>query len=80
MDKEAIFAKLKEVMISEFQLDADSISIEKRLEEDLELDSLDAVDLLISLGDNIGQKIEPSLFKDARTVQDMVNLLQPLWK
>ena len=80
LGKDDIYAKLKELFISEFELDAESIGLEKRLEEDLELDSLDAVDLLMSLGDYVNEKVDPALFKDAKTVQDMVDLLQPLWK
>ena len=80
LDKNTIFAKLKELLISEFELDADSISLDSSWEDDLELDSLDAVDVLLSLGDCINEKIDPGLFKDARTIQDMVDLLLPLWK
>ena len=80
MGKDAIFAKLKEIIASEFELDPDSISVEKRWSDDLDLDSLDAVDLILCLEDHIGEKIDPALFKDARTLQDMVDLLQPIWK
>ena len=80
MSEDAIYIKLKEIMVLEFQLNADSISPDKLLAEDLELDSLDAVDLLLSLGDYLNEKLDPSLFKDARTVQDMVDSLRPIWK
>jgi acyl carrier protein len=80
LDKEIIFEKVKERLISEFKVEAESISLEKCLDGDLEMDSLDMVDLVISLKDCIGEKIDPSLFKEARTVQDVVDLLHPLWK
>ena len=80
MDTDTVFNKLKELMISEFELEADSISLEKRLDDDLELDSLDMVDLILSLRDHIDEKIDPTLFKDACTVQDLVDLVHPLWK
>ena len=80
MDKTVIFDKIKGLMASEFQLDADSISPEKRLNDDLQLDSLDMVDLILSLSDYIGEKVDPSLFKDACTVQDLVDSVAPLWK
>ena len=80
MDKDAVFVKIKELMISEFGLDADLISPEKLLDEDLMLDSLDMVDLILSLKDEIPEKIDPALFKDACTVQDLVDLIHPLWK
>jgi len=80
LSKEIIFKKVKELLISEFKVDAESIEPEKRLDEDLELDSLDMVDLIIILKDYIGEKVDPALFKDVRTVQDVVDLLEPLWK
>jgi acyl carrier protein len=79
LDKAVVFEKLKELMISEFEIDADSISPEKRLDDDLQLDSIDMVDLILSLSDYIGEKINPALFKDARTVRDLVELVSPLW-
>jgi len=80
LNKTAIFEKIKELMVSEFELDADSISPEKYIDDDLQLDSLDMVDLTLRIGDYIGEKIAPSLFKDARIVQDLVDLVTPLWK
>jgi acyl carrier protein len=80
LNETAVYEKLKELMISEFRLDADSISPEKLLSDDLQLDSLDMVDLILSLSDYIGEKIDPALFKDARIVQDLVNSISPLWK
>ena len=77
---ESIYSKLKDILISDFKFDAASISPEKRLDTDLDLDSLDEVDILLNLSDHIGEKIDPSLFKDARTVQDVVDLLKPFWK
>ena len=80
MDKDVIFDKVKELLISEFKIESQLIDIEKRLDEDLALDSLDMVDLVICLKDYIDEKADPSLFKNACTVQDVVDLLQPVWK
>ena len=80
MDNKEIFETLKCLLVSDFEVEAGIISPEKHLEDDLGLDSLDMVDALLSLKDHIGDKVNPGLFKDARTVQDVVNLLQPIWK
>jgi len=80
LENDAIFLKIKEIFISEFQLDADSISPEKQLDADLDLDSLDMVDMILALSDFLHVKIDPALFKNARTVQDLVDAVQPLWK
>jgi acyl carrier protein len=80
LDNTVIFEKLKEIMVSEFKLPADSITLEKSLHDELQLDSLDIVDLILCLSDYIDKKIDPTLFKDARTMQDLVNSVSPLWK
>jgi len=80
VNKVAVYEKLKEMMASEFKIDTASISLEKRLDDDLQLDSLDMVDLILSLSDYIGEKVDPSLFKNACTVQDLVDSVYSLWK
>jgi len=80
LDNVAVYGKIKELMISNFGIEAASISPEKRLNDDLKLDSLDMVDLILGLSDYIGKKIDPTLFKDAGTVQDLVNSVSPVWK
>jgi len=67
-------------MVSEFEIDDDSISLEKRLYDDLQLDSLDMVDLTLNLKDYTNEKIDPTLFRNACTVQDLVDSVYPLWK
>ena len=80
MDNDNIFFQVKELLISEFKLSADSISPEKRLEEDLDLDSLDMVDFLMSFNEQRNKEIDVGLFKNAKTVQDIVDLIRPFWK
>ena len=80
MENNAVFLKLKEVMISTFDLAADSITPDKKLEDDLELDSLDMVDLILVLSDVLGEKLDPPLFNNAVTVKDVVDLISPFWK
>ena len=80
MDKNIIYQTIKELLISDYQINPESIGVEKFLDEDLGLDSLDMVEIINSLEDHIDKKVDPNLFKDARAVQDLVDLLQPLWK
>jgi len=80
MEKDGIFDKIKELMISAFELDPAIIAPEKHLSEDLGLDSLDMADLLLNLEDHLGERIDPDLFKEARTVKNIVDSISPLWK
>jgi acyl carrier protein len=80
MDKEQIYATLKKILIDNFDIKSESISPEKLLDDDLDLDSLDAVDIYLYMEDHIAGRPDPSLFKNALTVQDLVDILHPVWK
>ena len=80
MSKEEIFLKLKEILSSEFEIDADSITPDVKLYQDLELDSIDAVDLIVKMKEYLPGKLDPESFKKAVTVQDVVDILHPLIK
>lgn len=78
MTKEEIFLKIKNILNKEFEIDNDSISMETKLYADLELDSIDAVDLLVKMKEYVKDKIEPEQFKKAVTIQDVIDILYPL--
>jgi acyl carrier protein len=80
MDKKEIYVAIKKLLIDKFEIKGDLISTEKRLVDDLEMDSLDAVDLLLYAEEYLDRRPDPALFKNALTVQDLVDILHPLWK
>ena len=75
MTKDEIFFKLKEVLIREFELDPEIIKPEAQLYPELDLDSLDEVDLLVNMKEFIPNAVDPELFSNARTVQDLTDIL-----
>ena len=80
MDKNAIFEKIKAALIEDFDLEESRIVLDARLYEDLELDSIDAVDLIVKLKSFLPRNIDPESFKKMRTLQNVVdgiyNLIQ----
>jgi acyl carrier protein len=72
--------KLKEFLVSEFKVEADLILPEKLLRDDLHMDSLDIADFVLGIEDQIGIKIDPSIFKNANTMQDVIDFIHPLFK
>ena len=70
---EELFEQLKAVLVEMFELDEQAVVPEARLYEDLDIDSIDAVDLMIRLREMTGQKVNPEEFKSVRTVEDVVN-------
>jgi len=69
-----IFSTLAEL----FELNEQEISLSSRLYEDLDIDSIDAVDLVVELKKWSGKKIQPDDFKTVRTVQDVVDAVAAL--
>ncbi|ANH69430.1 MULTISPECIES: acyl carrier protein [unclassified Roseateles] len=80
MTNEDIFARLRDILIETFDIEADRITPEARLYEDLDIDSIDAVDLIVKLKPMVGKKLQPEAFKAVRTLQDVVDALQGLIK
>lgn len=78
MDKQAIFDKLKAALIEDFEMDEAKVTPEARLYEDLELDSIDAVDLIVKLKSLLPTNIDPEVFKTVRTVQDVIDAIYNL--
>lgn len=76
--KDEIFATLKTLLIEHFELSEAAIVPHANLYEDLEIDSIDAVDLLAELRAITGRKIDPQAFKLIRSVEDVVNILHQM--
>lgn len=73
--KEEIFIKIKEALVSLFEIDESDISMDSKIFEDLDLDSIDAVDLIVKIQKEIGKRISPEDFKQVRTIGDVVEVL-----
>ena len=78
MTREAIFHKMRDILVDEFEIEKDAITPEARLYQDLELDSIDAVDLLVKVKEFVPGRIDPESFKKAVTVQDVIEILYSL--
>lgn len=70
--REEIFATLRDALVELFELDAERVTLEANLYQDLEIDSIDAVDLIDYIKRQTGKKIAAEEFKAVRTVGDVV--------
>ncbi|KFZ30859.1 acyl carrier protein [Pseudidiomarina salinarum] len=77
--KDEIYAQLKQILSEDFEIDAKNISFDANLYEELDLDSIDAVDLVVKLREITGKKISPDAFKTVRTVGDIVDEVYKLF-
>jgi len=76
--KEEIFVELKKVLEELFELEPERVAINSHLYDDLELDSIDAVDLVIRLKELTGKMVNPEDFKSVRKVGDVIDVVYKL--
>jgi acyl carrier protein len=76
--RESILAELQRILVEHFELDRQDITPDAHLYQDLDIDSIDAVDLMVELKELTGRKLDPETFKQVRTVNDVVDALYDL--
>lgn len=80
MSKEEIFEKIKTILEKEFEIDEADITLDAKLGDDLDLDSIDSIDLIVKMKEFMPAdkgNVDPSIFKTVKTLQDVVDALVP---
>ncbi|MFL2647595.1 MAG: acyl carrier protein [Candidatus Actinomarina sp.] len=75
MEVNEVFEKVKNLFVEELGLDADKVTMDAKLEEDLEIDSLGIVEVVMAFEDEFGIEIDDEELTDVATVGQAVNLL-----
>ena len=76
--KEEIFAEVENVLIEELEVPENAINLDANLFEDLDLDSIDAVDIAVRMQKFTNKKLSPEEFKKIRTINDIVEAVYAL--
>lgn len=76
--KEEIFAEVKNILIEELEVPENAINLDANLFEDLDLDSIDAVDIAVRMQKFTNKKLSPEEFKKIRTINDIVEVVYAL--
>lgn len=76
--KEEIYNKICEILEQEFEIDKSLLKKEANLFTDLELDSVDAVDLAVRMQQFTNKRISPEEFKQIKTLDDAINAIYNL--
>ncbi len=71
--REEIEAKVSDILVDLFEVDPAEIRPDSQLYDELDIDSIDAVDMLVELKAYTGKKVSPEDFKAVRTVNDVVD-------
>jgi acyl carrier protein len=75
MTKDDILRRIAAIMEETFEIDPTRVTLQAKLYDDLEIDSIDAVDLIVQLKPLVGRRLDPEAFKAVRTVSDVVDAL-----
>ena len=78
MTKEDVLGRINDVLSDEFEIDRAKLVPEARLFEDLDLDSIDAVDLVVRLQQQTSLKVKAEDFKAIRTLGDVADVIVKL--
>ena len=77
-NKEDIYLKVVSIFEELFEIEAQKITLEANLYQDLDIDSIDAIDLVVELKNMTGKKMQPEDFRSVQTVQDVVDQVYKL--
>lgn len=68
--------RLTEILVEEFEIEPEKITLEASIGQDLGIDSLDVVDMVVLIQEEFGIKLQSQDFKDVKTFGDLVELLE----
>lgn len=77
-DADQILDELKVILEEMFEVDPANVVPDAALYDNLDVDSIDAVDLIARLTELTGIKVQPEQFKSVRTVGDVISTIQTL--
>jgi acyl carrier protein len=76
MQRQEIIDIVNKTLTDNFELKLEDLKPEALIGENLQLDSLDAVDMLVHLEDRLGKKCDVEKFKEVRSLNDVYNLVE----
>ena len=76
MTRDEIFERIREILTKTFGLPAEKLTPTALLQKDLDLDSIDAVDLVVYLQDWTGREVPEEALRAVRTVDDVVSMVE----
>lgn len=71
-----IFDEVKEILAEQLDIDPEIIEMTSNLQTDLGADSLDSIDIVMSIEDRYGIEVPDSVIENMRTVEDIVNFIE----
>lgn len=71
-----VFERIREIICDQLDLEEDKVTMDSDIMEDFEADSLDVVDLVMSIEDELGLEVPDDQIENFRTVGDVVRYIE----
>lgn len=76
--RDEILEHVRQAMAELFEIEPETIHLETKVVEDLDLDSIDAIELAVRMEAFTGQRFDPESFRDMKTISDVVDILEDI--
>ncbi len=77
MTQDEIYEKIKTILVEDFEVEESKIHPGALMADDLDLDSIDFIDMVVKMKEFIPERVSPDVFNDVKTLQDVVDKLEP---
>ena len=71
-----VFERIREIICDQLDLEEDKVTMDSDIMEDFEADSLDVVDLVMSIEDEFGLEVPDDQIENFRTIGDVVRYIE----
>jgi acyl carrier protein len=78
MNRDELYTLVTDLLVEMFEVDRAALSLQSNLYAELDIDSIDAVDLAVRLKQMTGKRLQPEVFKTIRTIGDVIDALADL--
>lgn len=78
LSTEEVLGHLRTWMEALFEIEPEQVQLDSQLNEDLDIDSIDAVDIAVKIRELTGKQVQPEDFKSVRSVRDVVEVIQKI--
>lgn len=75
MKKEELFVEVKKIMTEKFEIEESKITMDSNIVTDLDLDSIDIIDLIVTLNNMLKLNVSAADFKDKRTLSEILDVI-----
>lgn len=76
MTRDEILKQVQDLMVELFELEREAVTVDAHLVDDLDLDSIDAIDMVVKLQEMTGKRVEEETLRDIRTIKDIIDLVE----